>query len=159
MVVDNLLSGLIGAVIGSVIGGYIQYMGSIKAAEKSIAALFKQEADRSEEKESSKRQSIVNNFIAEINENISLAEENQISHAKIKFITDAWTTAKANIPFLKSDTQGFLQSAYIEIHKYNALVDYDYVKVDFGRGYLDTSLKKRAESVKKALLLCKECLK
>ncbi len=152
---NNLLSGLIGAVIGAVIGGYLSYLGAIKAAEKTITALYKQDHERREIEAKEKKDAIVNNLLGEISENIDLADQNQIAHAKIKFITDAWDSARGNLYYLSEPTQAQIQKAYINAHNYNALVEYDLAKVPYGAGYFDDEMKKRALATKGELVVCK----
>ncbi|MGB3346419.1 MAG: hypothetical protein WBA71_04100 [Candidatus Humimicrobiia bacterium] len=150
----SLLSGLIGAIIG----GFLSYLGSIKAAEKTVKALYQQEAKKKKEEEQELRRSVAKRLLAEVKENLSLSDEVQISHAKIRFITEIWSVVKGNIYFLKEELQENLQKAYSEIHRYNVLADYDQEKVPLTMGSLDSAIVERAQKVKKALLLCKEKL-
>ncbi|MFZ5366500.1 MAG: hypothetical protein ACOZBZ_04420 [Patescibacteria group bacterium] len=154
MELSNLLSGLIGAVIG----GLLSYFGSIKAAEKSIKAVYEQESEKRKEEEEKARASTVKRLLAEVNENLALTENIMVNNAKIRFITEAWSTAKGDIYFLSEELQENLQKSYTKIHRYNVLVDYDLGKVSYGGGFLDQPLLKAAEEVKEALLSCKDKL-
>lgn len=154
----NLLSGLIGAIIGAIIGGFLSYLGSIKAAERTVKALYQQEAKKRKEEKKELKRSVGKRLLAEVKENLSLSDNVQISHAKIRFITEIWSAVKGNIYFLKEELQENLQKAYSEIHRYNVLADYDQEKVLYGRGSLDSVIVERAQKVKEALLLCKEKL-
>lgn len=150
----SLLSGLIGAIIG----GFLSYLGSLKAAEKTVKALYQQEAEKKEEEKKELKRSVVNRLLVEVKENLSLSDNVQISHAKIRFITEIWSVVKSNIYFLNEELQENLQKAYSEIHRYNVLADYDQEKVPLTMGSLDSAIVERAQKVKEALLLCKEKL-
>ncbi len=150
----SLLSGLIGAIIG----GFLSYLGSLKAAEKTVNALYQQEVKKREEEKKELNRSVVNRLLAEVKENLSLSDNVQISHAKIRFITEIWSAVKGNIYFLKEDLQENLQKAYSKIHRYNVLADYDQEKVPLTMGSLDSAIVERAQKVKEALSLCEEKL-
>ncbi|MBI2846012.1 MAG: hypothetical protein HYX86_05645 [Chloroflexi bacterium] len=154
MDIPNLLSGFIGALVG----GFLSYMGAIKAAERTIKATYQQEREKRKTEEEQTKHSIARRLLAEVSENLLLAEEVQIAHAKIRFITDVWSSVKGALFFLGEDLQEDLQRGYADIHRYNVLAEYEQVKVGYGTGYLDKAIIERGQKVKDSLMPCKEKL-
>lgn len=154
----NLLSGLIGVIIGSIIGAIATYFAAIRGAKVSISESAKADLERRRSEEEKLKRSMLNALLAEIDDNLKLAEKVQISHAKIRFLSDAYEQIKRRIDFIPSELIETLRAAYAEAARFNVLADYDQAKVSYGGGHLDESLRKQGDVAKGAFLSCKEVL-
>lgn len=143
----SLISGLLGALIG----GYLSYRGAMDATKKNIDALYEQERKRRVFEKEKEGRKMLEALIAECKQNLLLAKKWRLHHSKAMFSTEAWSLYKGSIDYLDKEIQNKVLSAYSEINRYNALVDYDKSVLPFGHGGMDQPIQNQAEEVVKLL--------
>lgn len=148
----SLVGGLMGAIIGALVGGYLSYKGAIDAAKKQIDYLYSQEKEKRDYEEAQQVKVLKQALQAEIQENLVLATQWQTDYSKSILTTEAWAIYKGHISTLLPTVQEKLIHAYAGIKKYNALVEYDRLRVNPGLGMMDNSIKIEA---KKVVDICK----
>lgn len=84
---------------------------------------------------------------AELQENLDLATRWQTHYSKSILTTEAWEIYKGHINTLPTTLQEKLIYAYAEVKRYNALVEYDRLRVNAGSGILDNAIKEEASKV------------
>ena len=84
---------------------------------------------------------------AEIQENLDLALNWQTDYSKSILTTETWAIYKGHINLLPIALQEKLIHTYAEVKRYNALVEYDRLRVNAGHGMMDNSIKLEAKKV------------
>lgn len=148
MDIGNLASGLIGAIIGSIIGALATYKAAIKGAKVSIEETSKVETRRQKGLDENFRKQIIRYLNEELESNLELTKNIQISRAKIRFLDKAFENTRVNARLMPQDLFEILRPLYVEIWRFNVLADYDQEKVPWGGGYLDDALVKQGEVIK-----------
>lgn len=147
-ILNNLLSGLVGAILGAI----FSYKATIKAAKISMRESAKLEFERRQQQDNDLKRQVVSYLDSELEFNRSLTSNEQISHAKVRFMDKAFEMAKTNARNLPAGLIDLLSPIYIEIVRFNVLADYDQEKVAFGGGYLDEALKIQAKLIENKIL-------
>lgn len=143
----NLLSGLLGSIVGSLIG----YKGAMNAAREQINHLYDLEKQKRKLELKDQEAQILRSLIVEAQENNEIATSWKTNHAKTLMNKESWNLYKGSIRSLASDLRVILLKAYSEINRYNALVEYDRMKIPFGHGGMDAAIQQQAAVVKTAL--------
>lgn len=145
---NNLTSGLLGAIFGSIIGAIASYKAAIRGAQISIKETAKLDIERRKQNEKQLKGQILRFVNEELESNLALAQNIRISHAKIRFNSQAFEMAKLNAQILPDEFILLILPVYIEVIRFNTLANYDQEKVSWGGGYLDDALEKQAVEIK-----------
>jgi hypothetical protein len=161
----SLFSGLLGAFIGAIIG----YKGTVAAAKKQIDFLYSQERENRTYQEKQQEGVMKHTLLVEIKENLELAQNLAIGDAnnvstyvardiyKGNVLTsEAWDIYKGNITKLSDTLQTKLLQVYIEVRKYNSLIEYERFKIPYGDVQLNPLIEEQAEKVVNACKLAIE---
>lgn len=140
----NLLSGLLGSIIGSLIG----YKGAMNAAHEQVNHLYELEKQKKRQDRKDQEKQMLRSFYVEAQENIKLANKWGTHHAKAIMIKETWNLYKGSILSFDPGLQEALLKTYFEIDHYNALVEYDRMKVAYGSGSMDSVIQKQAGVVR-----------
>ena len=156
----SLLGGLVGTLIGAGVGGYLTYKGAIDAAKKQTDFLYSQERENRTYQEKQQEGAMMHALKIEIEENLMLAKNLAIGDAenistydardiyKGNVLTsEAWDIYKGNITKLSDILQTTLLQVYIEVRKYNSLIEYERIKIPYGDVYLNPLIEEQAKKV------------
>lgn len=154
----NLSSGIIGALGGSLIGGITSYLAAIHAAKISIAETAKADLEKREAENIERKKMLLHAFLAEVHDNLALAEDIFIGYAKIRYSTDIYEQIRLNINIIPPDAILQAREAYAAAYRFNSLAEYDQQKIQPGIGTLDKSLKAQNERSKVAFFALKDLI-
>ncbi len=168
-----LVGGLLGAIIGAVIGGYLSYKGAVDAAKKQIDFQNIQERKNRTYQEEQQKGIMKDALLVEIEENLKLAQSlasgddiNPLAKAawdiykgKSILTSEAWDIYKGNITKLSVPLQKNLLNVYIEVRKYNSLIEYERRKIPYGDVQLNPLIEEQAGKVVNACEDCKLAIK
>ena len=152
---NSLFSGFLGTVIGAAIASIVTFFTAKWQMKNSIKLQINWEKNRFEEKEKQQNKSLVNNIIAEVENNIEIASDPQHHYSWIYLSIGMWKDFRGKMEFLPERIQTHLRAAYIQAHNYNIMLDDRRAMGDHGRGYWDRPLNDKIQLTKQ---LCEKAL-
>ena len=154
----NLSSGVIGAFGGALIGGIASYLGAIHAAKITIGETVKADLEKRETENIERQKMLLWALLAEVNDNLLMAEDMFVGYAKIRYSTDIYEQIRLNTDIIPTDAVMPAREAYAAAARFNSLAEYDQQKIQPGIGSLDKALQARNEDAKKAFTALKGLL-
>jgi hypothetical protein len=166
---ESLLQQLFFSLLGGLVGAIIGVLGTIYATRSQIKALSSQEKENRKYAEEQQDGAMKHALLVEIEENLKLArnlaigDPKNVSTSQARDIykgnvltSEAWDIYKGNITKLSATLQTELLGVYIEVRKYNSLIEYERFKIPYGDVQLNPLIEEQAKKVVNA---CESAIK